>query len=114
MAAPENEPCFVALPEADQLWWIYNTLSNASGGGGGLAIVSNPETVTRFIATTNGAIPAGVRRTTVLSSSDFTGTLAGANFLPNLAETFAPQLSDTLNSIPYTITTGSLTITTLT
>lgn len=68
------------------------------------------QTPSRSVVTTSGSVTAGAASVTILSSSDFAGTVLGAAFLPSLAETYEAAAGNTLAAIAYTITAGSLTI----
>lgn len=105
-----------------------------TGGGGGDATAANQDAQTALLTTLSTNTPATVQRTATCSvetgstnspvaagaksvifgfSSDFTGTIAGAAVNPaqfGSIPFIAPD-KDTLGSIAYTVTAGSLLIT---
>jgi hypothetical protein len=62
------------------------------------------------IATGSGSVTSGAQSVTIVTSSDFSGTILGTSVSTNKAFTWSSKLNDTLAAIAYTISAGSLTI----
>lgn len=71
------------------------------------------EQVTTLAVTTAGTVPAGARSIIFSAPSGVTGTIATAPFVASERRTLAAQSGDTLASVPYTVSGGTLYITIL-
>ena len=66
------------------------------------------------LAVANGSTAGGIQSVTFTTSAGFTGTIAGAVIPANISLSVSANGNDTINAIAYTITAGSILITTLT
>jgi len=75
----------------------------AGGGGGGVERTPVGDT-----ATGDGTVAAGKLSVAFLASSDFEGTVAGADLFASAPVSFNAPAGGTLGAIPYTVEAGSL------
>lgn len=72
------------------------------------------DTVDTLVASTSGSVPARTKQVTFIFSATFTGTIAGSAFAgwagADVPLTITAPDGDTLDAIPYTVTTGTLKI----
>lgn len=129
--------CFISGTPDYQRWLLLQALLGSEGAGenvnvtntclpvGGCASPAYPvqvafstsgaptQTIARSVVTGSGSVAAGKTSITLLSSSDFVGTVAGAAFSASIAENYTAQPGSTLAALAYTISAGSLTISTI-
>jgi len=131
MAEPvQDMRCFTTIPPPYERYYIYDVLLQileALGGGSDCLSIQGCETqefpvkvdlsgggvaqtVSRSVVSASGSVAAGATSVTILSSSDFSGTVAGAAFSASIAENFTAQPGSTLAAIAYTRSAGTLTI----
>lgn len=85
---------------------LYLIYENTFGSGSGTA-----ETLTSSNVTSGAASPVpACKCVTFETSEDFAGTINGITRQPSRAYTFRANGNDTLQTIPYTCTAGSINI----
>lgn len=97
------------------LYWIFG--GSAPTPGGGLPVTPGGGTVRTFSLTAavgNGSVTAGAKSVAFSSSSDFSGTIAGAAFGASQTTGASVDGADTIGVIAYTRSAGTLYIATLT
>jgi len=75
-------------------------------GGGGTDELPTDQTL--VVSTSDGAIPSGIKGYSVLASVDFSGTFDGQAVGPGF--NVSVSFSELSRAIPYTITSGTLTV----
>lgn len=89
-----------------------------AGAAGAQTIRSVSSTTARTPAKTTaavtGTVSAGAQSVTLITSSDFSGSILTDTTLANTVITFAANGNDTVGAIAYVVTTGSIQILTLT
>lgn len=83
---------------------IAKSTNDVVEGGGGEVAVSGST------ATTSGSTTAGSRGLLLITSSDFTGTIAGATVGADASISIAPPNGSKIGAVAYVITTGSINI----
>lgn len=70
-----------------------------------------PQTIGRSAATSNGSVPSGYSRVTMVSDASFSGTVQGVLFPASYTESYIAQNGRVLDAINYTRSAGTLYIT---
>ena len=73
-------------------------------------LTSDEKTFTNSVVTTSGSVAAGASMVTMITSADYTGTILGATGTASTTYTFNPGSGNTISSLSYTITAGSIQI----
>jgi len=93
----------------DALRRLVRALEGPGGNSGALVQLSGTvRTPLCSEATASGSTASGVKSVTFVASSDFSGTLLGQTFAASASFTFTAPPGDTLGSIGFTRSAGTL------